>query len=219
MSTHTVITIDGPAASGKSSVARMLAERLGFVYVNTGAMYRAVTWWVLENGVDPGDENAVMALLDSTEIDWEITGTESSICIAGQDPTPHLREERVNRNVSLVSGLPAVRAELTEKQRDYADRFNVVMEGRDMGTVVFPESPLKFYIDASPEVRAQRRALQGEQDAVTERDQKDASRAAAPLKIADDANVIDSSNLTIEGVVGEVIGRIKEHHESFAEDL
>jgi cytidylate kinase len=209
MSNHTVITIDGPAASGKSTVAREVASRIGFVLVNTGAMYRAVTWWILENGVSVEDESAILKLLDDTKFEWGIDGMESSIRINDIDPTPYLSRESVTKNVSALASLSGVRGKLVEVQRDYANRFNVVMEGRDIGSVVFPDTRFKFYIDASPEVRAKRRAAQGIPDEIASRDRFDSSRKQSPLRRAPDADVIDSSQLTIEGVVGEVIGRLK----------
>ncbi len=206
---HRVVAIDGPAASGKSSVARRLARKLGWLYVNTGAMYRAVTWWVLKNGVPASDGGAVLALLHRAALTWGIHGSESSISIDGIDPTPWLRDDDVNSRVSEVSALPAVRDILVAAQRDYLVLSDLVMEGRDIGSVVFPETPFKFYIDASPGVRARRRALQGQRDEINARDRSDSSRRASPLIIADDAHIIDSSNLTIDGVAGEIIGLLK----------
>ncbi|MEI6712967.1 MAG: (d)CMP kinase [Verrucomicrobiota bacterium] len=209
MSTHLVIAIDGPAASGKSSVAKVLARRLGYVYVNTGAMYRAVTWHVLASGVSPSDQDAVLALMASTKMDCDVAGHESSILINGVDPTPNLVSEGVNGAVSAVATIPEVRRQLVALQRAYGDKTNSVMEGRDIGSAVFPETPYKFYIDASPEVRAQRRAKQGLQDSILQRDKVDSTRKMSPLVIAEDAHVIDSSHLTVDGVVGEIIGRLK----------
>ena len=206
---HQVVAIDGPAASGKSSVARELARQIGFDYVNSGAMYRAVTWHVLERGVPPGDGDGIARLLESSRIDCDLEQHRSRILIEGVDPTEHLRDDRVNDEVSLVSSVPRVREILVEKMRAYADDHDVVMEGRDIGSVVFPETPYKFYIDASPEVRLRRRTAQGQRDQIAARDRADSSRRASPLIIAEDAHVIDSSNLTIEGVVGEIIGRLK----------
>jgi cytidylate kinase len=208
-SAHRVVAIDGPAASGKSSVARALARQLGFDYVNSGAMYRAVTWHVLENRVDPGDAAAIVALLEATRIDCTLDSEGSHILIDGLDPTPHLCEHRVNAEVSLVSSVPRLREILVEKMRGYAFERDIVMEGRDIGSVVFPDTPYKFYIDASPDVRLRRRQAQGLQDQIAARDRADSSRRASPLIIAEDAHVIDSSNLTIEGVVGEIVGRLK----------
>lgn len=206
---HQVIAIDGPAASGKSSVARELAKKLGFVYVNSGAMYRAVTWCVLQNGVDPTDSDRVVGLLESVPITCDLQNNESRILIDGVDPSDHLRANNVNDAVPLVSRVSRVRKILVAKMRDYTLEHDLVMEGRDIGSVVFPETRFKFYIDASPEVRAQRRAAQGEHDAITARDHADSSRRASPLVVAKDADFIDTSNLTIDEVVDEIIRRLK----------
>jgi cytidylate kinase len=200
-----VIAIDGPAASGKSSVAQALAKRLGFVYVNSGAMYRAVTWHVLERGVDPSDSAAVAQLIDGSEIDCDLDDHESRIRIDGIDPSEHLRDLRVNSEVSQVSTVPRVREVLVERMRAYTREHDVVMEGRDIGSVVFPHTPYKFYIDAAPEIRAERRAAQGQNDRVADRDRFDSSRRSAPLMIAEDARVIDSSTLSIDGVVNRIV--------------
>src|SRR3984893_9891715 len=205
---HRVIAIDGPAASGKSSVARELARRLGFVYVNSGAMYRAVTWYVLQKGADPADRDRVVKWIESASITCDLKNNESSILINGVDPADHLRDDRVNDGVSLVSRIPRVREILVSKMREYAREHDLVMEGRDIGSVVFPDTPYKFYIDASPEVRSRRRALQGERDAIAARDYTDSSRRASPLIIAKDAEFIDTSNLTISEVVDEIIRRL-----------
>jgi cytidylate kinase len=206
---HRVVAIDGPAASGKSSVARELARQIGFDYVNSGAMYRAVTWHVLERGISPVDGAAIARLLETSRIDCELDKDGSRILIDEVDPAEHLRDDRVNDEVSLVSSVPRVREILVAKMHAYASDHDVVMEGRDIGSVVFPETPYKFYIDASPEVRLRRRIAQGQRDQIAARDRADSSRRASPLIIAEDAHVIDSSNLTIEGVVGEIIGRLK----------
>ena len=209
-----VIAIDGPAASGKSSVARELARRVGFVYVNSGAMYRAVTWHVLEQGIDPADEKTVAQLAATMRMGCDLDGDDSRILIDGVDPTSHLRDVRVNDGVSLVSSVPRVREALVEKMRAYALHHDVVMEGRDIGSVVFPDTPFKFYIDASPEIRSHRRAAQGQTDRIAARDRADSSRSASPLTIAPDAVVIDSSQLSIDGVVNEIVARL--HAKGFA---
>ncbi|HZE58903.1 MAG TPA: (d)CMP kinase [Chthoniobacterales bacterium] len=208
-SAHRVVAIDGPAASGKSSVARALAKQIGFDYVNSGAMYRAMTWHILNHGVPPGDAAAIIRLVEDTRIDCTLDRDGSHILIDGTDPSPHLCEDQVNDNVSLVSSVPRLREILVEKMRGYAVDHDIVMEGRDIGSVVFPDTPYKFYIDASPDVRLRRRQAQGLRDQIAARDRADSSRRASPLIIAEDAHVIDSSNLTIEGVVGEIIGRLK----------
>ena len=208
-----VIAIDGPAASGKSSVARALARRLGFAYVNSGALYRAATWYVLEQGIDPRDAAAVSAALAAAGIECGLHGGDSFIRLGGVDPEPFLRDTRINAHVSTISTVPAVRAQLTTLLRAFAEEGSVVMEGRDIGTAVFPVTRYKFYIDASMEVREQRRRVQdgggATHDQIAARDLTDSTRRINPLTIAEDAHVIDSSRLTIDGVVGEVIGRLK----------
>ena len=161
MSSHRIIAIDGPAASGKSSVALALARRLGFSYVNSGAMYRAVTWHVLQRSVDVHEPAAVVAAVEQSRIVCELVDNQSRILIDDHDPTSHLRDDNVNRAVSIVSSIPRVRRILVPRMRECAKANNVVMEGRDIGSVVFPETPFKFYVDASPEVRVQRRRAEG----------------------------------------------------------
>jgi cytidylate kinase len=206
---HIVIAIDGPAASGKSSVARALARRLGFVYVNTGAMYRAVTWLAVSKGVPTADAGRVHQLLHFTELECGVADGESTIRLDGVDPTPHLVSDEVNANVSAIATIAEVRRLLVAKQRVFASHHDIVMEGRDIGSAVFPDTPFKFHIDASPEVRARRRAAQGLTDSVATRDKIDSTRRTSPLIIAEDAHVIDSSNLTVDGVAGEIVGRLK----------
>lgn len=204
-SSRRVIAIDGPAASGKSSVARELARQLRFVYVNSGAMYRAVTWFVLDRGINPRDAEAVTSAMEHARIECDLHDDSSRLFIDGTDPETHLRDVRVNEGVSMVSSVPRVREILVEKMQSYARDYDVVMEGRDIGSVVFPETPYKFYIDASPEIRSQRRAAQGQADQIAARDRADSSRSASPLTVAEDARVIDSSTLTIEQVVQQII--------------
>lgn len=206
---HSVVAIDGPAASGKSSVARLLAQRLGFVYVNSGAMYRAVTWFILQRGIDPSDAGRITSEVRHAAITCDLQQNESRILINGVDPAPFLREDRVNNSVSAVSSVPDVREILVTKMRDYAKHHNLVMEGRDIGSVVFPETPFKFYIYAAPEVRLQRRVAQGERDQIAARDQADSSRPTAPLVIAGDAQVIDTSHISLDDVVTEILKRLK----------
>lgn len=206
---RTVIAIDGTAASGKSSVAYNLARRLGWLYVNTGAMYRAVTWLALQKGVDSKDTAAVLAAMQSAKIEFGRNGKVSTILIDGVDPSAHLGDAEVNANVSAISSIAEVRRILVERQKAYGEEDDLVMEGRDIGSVVFPETPYKFYIDANPEVRAMRRSKQGLADNPVARDQQDSTRRAGPLVLAADAHPVDSSYLTIDGVVGEIIGRLK----------
>ena len=209
-STHRVIAIDGPAASGKSSVSRELARRLGFAYVNSGAIYRAITWHILENGIDAEDRRRVAQTVESAQITCCLENKESRIFINNVDPMDYLRDDRVNENVSRVSSVPRVREIVVQKMRGYARKQDLVMEGRDIGSVVFPDTPYKFYVDASPDVRSRRRAAQGQRDEIAMRDQADSSRRVSPLVVAEDAHVIDSSHLTIEEVVNEIIARLKE---------
>jgi cytidylate kinase len=210
MPDHVVIAIDGPAASGKSSVARALARKLGYHYVNTGAMYRAITWLVVSRGTIPADTTAVRMMLDSSVIEcvFDATG-ESTILIDGISPSAHLNDASVTAGVSAIASIPKVRRRLVALQRECCTGCDVVMEGRDIGSAVFPETPYKFYIDATLEVRAARRQKQGVTDRIEARDKQDSSRPMSPLIIAEDAHVVDSSHLTIDGVVGEIIGRLK----------
>ncbi len=199
-----VIAIDGPAASGKSSVSRVLAEKLGAIFVNSGAMYRAVTWAALEAGLDTLDGPAVAAWVAQLQISAGEADGQSTIAIDGRDAGPHLREPRINAAVSAISAVPEVRKILVDKLRSYARLGNVVMEGRDIGSVVFPDTPHKFYVDASEEVRAKRRNDQGETDSIAQRDALDSTRKTAPLKVAEDAVVIDSSDMTLAQVVAAI---------------
>jgi cytidylate kinase len=210
-SSYRVVAIDGPAASGKSSVARMLARRLGFAYVNSGAMYRALTWHILQKGTDTRDACRVIQAVESAQIACHLQNNESRILIDNVDPADYLRDDRVNESVSHVSSVGRVREIAVQKMRDCARNHDVVMEGRDIGSVVFPDTPFKFYIDASPDVRSRRRAAQGERDEIKMRDQADSSRPVSPLVIAQDAHVIDTSQLTIEGVVDEIIARLEQN--------
>lgn len=205
MSQHAAIAIDGPAASGKSTIARMLAARLGLVVVNSGAMYRAVTWEVLRRGIDPRDAAAVAGALAGMRIECGVRGGESAVWIDGCDPGDELRSEQVNEHVSAVSAVPAVRARLVELQREFGRQMSVVMEGRDIGSVVFPDTPYKIYIDASEEVRQARRAAAGEADQVGQRDAADSARTTAPLVVADGAVVVDTSELDVEQTIAAVI--------------
>jgi cytidylate kinase len=202
-----VIAIDGPAASGKSSVATRLARRLGFAHVNSGAMYRAVTWEILRQQIDPSHTESVEAAVYRMSVDSGFTEAgESFIRINAEMPDLELQTFEVNQSVSTVSAVPAVRSLVNAQLRALAEKRPIVSEGRDIGSVVFPETPHKFYLDASPEVRHQRRAAQGLHDSIEKRDRLDSSRANAPLKIASGAHVIDTSHLTLEGVVDMVEG-------------
>lgn len=198
---HFAVAIDGPAASGKSTVARRLAERLGLIMINTGAMYRAIAWATIQKGVDAGDAGAVVAMLDDIEVSCGVRDGGSTILIDGVDPGGALREDAVNARVSRVAAIPEVRELLVAKQREYLALGSLVMEGRDIGSVVFPDTPYKLYIDASEEVRLARRSAEGLADVVSKRDAEDSRRKTSPLVVADGATVIDSSDMTIDEVV------------------
>jgi cytidylate kinase len=218
------IAIDGPAASGKSTVGGLLAQRLGYLYFDTGAMYRAVTWEALQRGVDTADEEAVTQLARVLKIDIVKPGLDDgrqySVLADGEDVTWQTRRPEVDRYVSPVSAYPEVRRALTKQQRRIGQRGRVVMVGRDIGTVVLPDADLKIYLDASPEVRARRRYLElkgrGEEADyekiladMKRRDQIDSHREVAPLRAADDAVRIDTDNLDVEEVL-EVIDSLVE---------
>jgi cytidylate kinase len=205
METFRVIAVDGPAASGKSSVSRALARRLGFVYVNTGAMYRAFTWLALSKGLDLSDPKAVEKLLGESRLEAQIENGESRFWVDGLDPAEALVSPEVNAGVSKIAALPPVRKRLVEIQRQFGERCHCVMEGRDIGSVVFPDAPAKFYIDASLEVRAARRAGQGISDSLVLRDAMDSTRKSSPLTIADGAHLIDSSEMSVSQVVEEML--------------
>jgi 3-phosphoshikimate 1-carboxyvinyltransferase len=198
---HFAIAIDGPAASGKSTLARLIAQELGLKMVNSGAMYRAVTWRVLRAGIDPRDSVSVIRLLERMEIRCGSKGMTSTITIDGINPEAELRSEAVNANVSTVSAIPEVRRHLIRMQREYLETGSVVMEGRDIGSVVFPDTPYKLYIDAAEHVRAARRGGDGEVDAIAKRDDADSKRKTAPLMVAEGATVLDTSELDIEAAV------------------
>jgi CMP/dCMP kinase len=209
-----VIAIDGPAGSGKSTVARRLAHRLGLEYLDTGAMYRAVTFAALRRGIDPADTEPVEKLAQA--IDLEVT--ENHVRVDGVDATIEIRGPEVTRAVSLVAANPGVRTELVRRQREWTrQRGGGVLEGRDIGTVVFPDALLKVYLSARPEVRAERRAaevtgLDYETVAadMARRDAYDQGREADPLRLADDAIELDTSDMTIDEIVADLAGRIDE---------
>ena len=206
---HRVIAIDGPAASGKSSVAQELARRLGFVYVNSGAIYRAITWHILQEKIHPEESDRIAGALQAADIKCRLQDNESRILIDDVDPGAHLRDDGVNKSVAGVSQFPVVRQIVAKKLHELAHSQDLIVEGRDIGSVVFPNTPYKFYIDASPQVRLQRRAAQGERDEIAIRDRADSLRPVSPLIIAKDAHVIDTSHLTIQQVIDEIIGLLK----------
>jgi len=207
-----VIAIDGPAGSGKSTVARRLADRLGLDYLDTGAMYRAVTFAALRRGIDPADTEPVEKL--ARVVDLEVTS--DSVTVDGVDATIEIRGPEVSRAVSLVAANAGVRAELVRRQREWTHaRGGGVLEGRDIGTVVFPDAVLKVYLNARPDVRAERRAAEvTELDYETvaadmaRRDALDQGRETDPLRRADGALEIDTSDMTVEEIVDDLVGRI-----------
>ncbi len=209
-SSHPVITIDGPAASGKSSIARLVAKALGRTYVNTGNMYRAMTWAVLKAGVDPQDADAVRTAAASIVIDSPVVEGKTQVCVAGHTLSDdELNSDPVNRAVSLVARVAEVRERLVADQRALMAIGPLVMEGRDIGSVVFPNSPHKIYVDASEEVRASRRSAQGHADQVAERDRLDKQRKTSPLVIPEGAKVIDNSHITLAQAVEQVLAVLK----------
>jgi len=206
---HRVIAIDGPAASGKSSVAQELARRLGFVYVNSGAIYRAITWHILQKKIHPEESDRIAGALQAADIKCRLQDNESRILIDDVDPGAHLRDDGVNKSVAGVSQFPVVRQIVAKKLHELAHSQDLIVEGRDIGSVVFPNTPYKFYVDASPQVRLQRRAAQGERDEIAIRDRADSLRPLSPLIIAKDAHVIDTSHLSIQQVIDEIMGLLK----------
>jgi len=214
------IAIDGPAASGKSTLAERLAKELKYLYFDTGVMYRAVTWIALDRGISMEDEKTITKLSQTVQIDVqppsEEDGRACDVFADGADVTWKIRQPEVDANVSVVSAYPGVREALTTQQRRIGQRGDVVMVGRDIGTVVLPDADLKIYLDASVEERARRRydecIARGEEitlesilDAMRMRDEIDSTRDVAPLRAAKDAVVIDSDNLSIEKVLHATI--------------
>lgn len=207
-----IIAIDGPAGSGKSTIARRLATRLGLEYLDTGAMYRGVTFAALRRGLDPGDDADVARIVADVELE---VGPEV-VLVDGVDATIEIRGPEVTRAVSLVAANPEVRTEMVRRQREWAaERGGGVLEGRDIGTVVFPDAELKVYLTARPEVRAERRSkevadLSYERVAtdLARRDALDQGRETSPLAEADDALVVDTSDLTIDDVVEALAAKV-----------
>ena len=210
--TFTVIAIDGPAGSGKSTIGKLLGERLGLEYLDTGAMYRGVTFAALRRAIDPSDADVIARLAPEVEL----TLSEGRLRVDGVDATIEIRGPEVTRAVSLVAANPAVRKELVRRQREWAqERDGGVLEGRDIGTVVFPDAKLKVYLTASPEVRAQRRSkevtdLDYETVAadIAKRDALDQGREASPLTEAPDALIVDTINRSIEDIGTELLSYV-----------
>ncbi len=208
-----VIAIDGPAGSGKSTVARAVAERVGLPYLDTGAMYRSVAFAALREGVDPDDAELVGNLAENLALEIDVDGT---VTVDGVDATIEIRGPEVTRAVSIVAANPRVRAEMRRRQREWAQqRGGGVMEGRDIGTVVFPDAVLKVYLDAAPEVRAARRSKEVSDLAyetvaadLARRDALDQGRTHDPLREASDAFVVDTSDLSVAEIVDVILERL-----------
>ena len=229
MSDPIVIAIDGPSASGKSTVSQQIAYSLGYHHMDTGSMYRALTWKVLEEGIDPHDHAAVLQLMKRIRYECDFVEHSQGPVrlrnrIDGIDPGDALRTPQVEAAVSLVAAIPEVREWMVQKQRQLAELGNVVIEGRDIGTVVFPNTPFKFYLEADPEVRARRRAadqaaagIQGAKvqvvsDAMSQRDHKDSTRKVAPLKVAEDAVRLDTSYLSVQESADIILKHLRSRH-------
>ncbi len=217
-----VIAIDGPAASGKSTMARMLAERLNIPYINTGSLYRAIAWKALNLGIPCKDAPRIADMLATTNVRYAVPpeGGNPDIEIDGTFPGALLRTQEVAQGASDVATLPLVRQFTLDIQRDAAKRQLVVMEGRDIGTAIFPDAAHKFFLTASPEARAKRRLSQGGETPdgatvasvaaeIAERDRQDSERSVAPLKQADDAMLIDNSDLSIEETLQLLLKHVK----------
>jgi cytidylate kinase len=204
-----IVTIDGPAGAGKSTTARALAQRLGFAFLDTGAMFRAVAWFAQQRGVAWHDDAALEQLLSNFALEMPARG---GIFLHGQDISQEIRTAEVSQGASVVAASPAVRPRLAALQRQIAQGGNIVCEGRDQGTVVFPDAGCKFFLTADPEERLQRRAREMQQrgravdlarlrEELQQRDQRDTQRALAPLREAEDAIIVDSTHMTHEQVL------------------
>ena len=216
------IAIDGPAGAGKSSIAKALSKRLGYIYIDTGAMYRAVALFFVENNVSDGTDSRIESLLDKLEISIKYEDGAQKVILNGEDVTDKLRLEEIGKLASKFSAIGSVREKLVALQRKLAQKENVLMDGRDIGTVVLPNADLKIYLSASSKVRAKRRYLEllekGHtdldineiEDEIIKRDEADMNREISPLKQADDAYYLDSSDMTLEEVVSKILSMVKE---------
>ena len=207
-----MIAVDGTSGSGKSSTSRGVAERLGLRYLDTGAMFRAMTWWLLSEGVDVHDVEAVAAVAGRPRIESGTDPLAPTITVDGVDVSVAIRSAEVNAAVSPVSAVPAVRTRLLELQRETIADGGIVVEGRDIGSVVWPQAEVKVYLSADPDARAERRAaeeggadLATTQQSLLERDRIDSGRATAPLTMADGAVHVDSTHLTLDEVVATIL--------------
>lgn len=215
------IAIDGPAGAGKSTIAKNIAKKLGFVYIDTGAMYRAMSVYYVQNKIACDDKDAVLSKLDMIDITLDYVGDAQHVYLNGEDVTGIIRTSEVGENASKVSAIAEVRAKLVAIQQELARKINVVMDGRDIGSVVLPDAPLKIYLTASAEVRAERRYKEyiekGQQadmetilQDIKDRDYRDMHRDASPLVCVEDAVVVDSSYMTIDEVTDKVISLVNE---------
>ena len=216
------IAIDGPAGAGKSSIAKALSKRLGYIYIDTGAMYRAVALFFVENNISDGADSRIESLLDKLEISIKYEDGAQKVILNGEDVTGKLRLEEIGKLASKFSAIGIVREKLVALQRKLAQKENVVMDGRDIGTVVLPNADLKIYLSASSKVRAKRRYLEllekghtdldinDIEDEIIKRDEADMNREISPLKQADDAYYLDSSDMTLEEVVSKILSMVKE---------
>ena len=215
------IAIDGPAGAGKSTIAKKLAADLGYVYVDTGAMYRAMAYYFLQNHIDASDEQAIAAACPKVDVTIQYTGGEQQVILNGENVTAFLRREEVGNMASVSSANPEVRAHLLKLQRTLAKENDVVMDGRDIGTTILPDAEVKIFLTASPETRANRRYLEltekGETcdmneilKTIIERDVRDMNRAVSPLKQAEDAVLVDSSEMGIDEVVEKILSVYRE---------
>lgn len=222
MSKPSTIAIDGPVASGKSTIGRLLARRLGYRFIDTGAMYRALTWQAIRLNVDPQDEDALQDLAEETKIEFTDSSSEdSTVTVNGRDVTVELRNEEVERDVSIVSKAAKVREVLVQEQQSLAQVGKIVMAGRDIGTTVLPQADLKVYLNASVEERARRRYLEikesgdeADHDSIladlVRRDEIDSNRAVSPLQPASDARLLDTDALSVEQVVLNIMDMVGE---------
>lgn len=222
MNTHKIaVAVDGPAGAGKSSISKIVAKKLGYLYIDTGAMYRSVTWAVLHNHIDVNNQNAVEALLPELDLTMEASDDSCKVFIAGQDVTDFIRTPQVNNAVSIVASYKGVRQYLVERQRLMAEAGGVILDGRDIGSVVLPNAELKIYLTASVEARAMRRYLEvkgtvNEQtledikDSVMQRDDMDKNRKESPLIQVEDAVLVDSSEMTFDETVEHILHLVQE---------